>query len=137
MGPIVQTKETERGVPSIWLGDVNVAHQGYDVRNNGAKHLDQQAGDTLQERTSFTGQLQTGYIDAFRHLHPHARGHYSYWSQRAANRQPNKGLRLDYFVWSSKTVQEDCKVIARDSYMIPDQLGSDHSPVVLELEILT
>jgi len=26
-------------------------------------------------------------------------------------------------------------VIPRDSYMIMDQLGSDHSPVVLELEI--
>jgi exodeoxyribonuclease III len=131
----VQTKETERGVPSMWLGDLNVAHQAYDVWNNGARHLDKQAGVTPQERTSFTGQLQAGYIDAFRYLHPYARGHYSYWSQRAANRQPNKGLRLDYFVCSSKMVQEDSKVIVRDSYMIPDQIGSDHCPVVLELEI--
>jgi exonuclease III len=66
-----------------------------------------------------------------------ATGHYSYWSQRAGNREPNRGLRLDYFVCHSIFFDESSNVVARDSYIDPDQLGSDHCPVILELEIKT
>jgi exonuclease III len=57
------------------------------------------------------------------------------WSQRAGNRGPNKGLRLDYFVCDPSMFHDTSKVVVRDSYMIFDQEGSDHCPVVLELEI--
>jgi exodeoxyribonuclease III len=59
----------------------------------------------------------------------------SSWSQRAGNRGPNKGLRLDYFVCDPSMFHEASNVVVRDSYMIYDQLGSDHCPVVLEVEI--
>ncbi|VEU42594.1 unnamed protein product [Pseudo-nitzschia multistriata] len=131
----MQDKQAERGVPVMWLGDLNIAHKAYDIWNNGAKHLAKQAGVTEQERLSFDQQLEAGFVDVFRKLHPDAKGNYSYWSQRAGNREPNKGLRLDYFVASEEMFLEDSKVIPRDSYMIMDQLGSDHAPVVLELEI--
>lgn len=134
----MQGKQEEGGGrrPVIWLGDLNIAHRALDIWNDGAKHLDKQAGVTPQERASFTWQLEDGgFVDAFRRLHPEARGHYSYWSMRAGNREPNKGLRLDYFVCSSDLFSEDSKVIVRDSYMDMDQLGSDHSPVILEIEI--
>ncbi|KAG7365293.1 exodeoxyribonuclease [Nitzschia inconspicua] len=131
----MQTREKNRGLPIVWLGDLNIAHKASDIWNDGAKHLDKQAGVTPQERASFTEQLEAGYVDAFRHLHPNARSHYSYWSQRAGNREPNKGLRLDYFVCSPQLFDETNQVIVRDSFMVPDQLGSDHCPVVLELEI--
>lgn len=131
----MQDKQKKRGLPVIWLGDLNIAHGAYDIWNDGAKHLAKQAGVTEQERESFTEQLEAGFVDVFRRLHPDAKGNYSYWSQRAGNRTPNKGLRLDYFVASEDMFLDDSKVIPRDSYMIMDQLGSDHSPVVLELEI--
>ncbi|CAB9504838.1 lyase [Seminavis robusta] len=132
----MQAKQKERGVPVLWLGDLNVAHKHYEAYNFGAKHLDKQAGLTAQERASFQAQLDAGFVDAFRHFHPNAKGHYTYWSQRAGNREPNKGLRLDYFVCDSKMLDADnSKVVARDSYMIPEQMGSDHGPAVLELEI--
>ena len=131
----MQDKQKKRGLPVIWLGDLNIAHRAYDIWNDGAKHLAKQAGVTDQERESFDKQLDAGFVDVFRRLHPDAKGNYSYWSQRAGNREPNKGLRLDYFVASKEMFHEDAKVIPRDSYMIMDQLGSDHSPVVLELEI--
>ena len=176
--------------PVIWLGDLNIAHQSYDIWNDGAKHLSKQAGVTEQERASFTQQLRTGnrysghedkndnqdeddnddtaadmFVDVFRRLHPNAKGNYSYWSQRAGNRIPNKGLRLDYFIASNTIMVNDdivttttsnsndddddddgsskktstantkVNVIARDSYMIMDQMGSDHAPVILELEL--
>eukprot|EP00557_Chaetoceros_sp_GSL56_P006319 CAMPEP_0176499358 /NCGR_PEP_ID=MMETSP0200_2-20121128/12883_1 /TAXON_ID=947934 /ORGANISM="Chaetoceros sp., Strain GSL56" /LENGTH=508 /DNA_ID=CAMNT_0017897769 /DNA_START=241 /DNA_END=1767 /DNA_ORIENTATION=+ len=136
----MKQKEEERGLPVIWLGDLNVAHKAYDCWNDGAKHLEKQAGTTKEEKESFQMQLDTAegaYIDAFRHLYPDAKGHYTYWSQRAGNRAPNKGLRLDYFICSNSLFEDtkDAKVLVRDSYMIPEQEGSDHCPIVLELEI--
>ncbi len=146
--------EASRRKPVIWLGDLNVAHTYRDVWNDGAKHLAKQAGVTEQERESFQQMLNGGndngngngaFVDAFRYLYPDAMGHYSYWSQRAGNREPNKGLRLDYFICSASLMGDEDndaekkkkakKAVVRDSYMIKDQEGSDHCPVVLEIEL--
>ncbi|KAL7550259.1 hypothetical protein ACHAWF_013493 [Thalassiosira exigua] len=129
--------EAEGNKPIVWLGDLNVAHNEKDTWNEGAKHLPKSAGTTPQERASFERQQGAGYVDAFRRLHPEARGHYSYWSQRAGNREPNKGLRLDYFVCSEELMEDGDgrRVVVRDSFMVPDELGSDHCPIVLEMEI--
>mmetsp|Transcript_10851 Transcript_10851/g.19842 ORF Transcript_10851/g.19842 Transcript_10851/m.19842 type:complete len:537 (-) Transcript_10851:1097-2707(-) len=132
----MQTKEMEK--PVIWLGDLNVAYTDMEVWNEGAKHLAKSAGTTPEERASFARQLDAGFVDAFRFLHPKAKGQYTYWSQRAGNRAPNKGLRLDYFICSKSLMEDDgdkSKVVVRDSFIVPDQLGSDHCPIVLELEI--
>lgn len=150
-----------RGV--IWLGDLNVAHGKMDMWNYGAKHLEKTPGCTERERISFQEQLDyksndvddedkdsdqveeedeepkctpgSTFIDAFRHFHPDKWGHYSWWSVRAGNRPVNKGLRLDYFICSKNMFEEDQKVTVRDSYILPDQMGSDHCPIVLELEV--
>lgn len=131
----VQRQKEEGGTPVMWLGDLNVAHTNLEVWNDGAKHLPKQAGVTPEERASFQAQLNAGFVDAFRSLHPDAKGHYTYWSQRAGNRAPNKGLRLDYFVCDPLFFDESSKVIVRDSYMDFDQQGSDHCPAILCLEI--
>ena len=128
-------QQLEKSKPVIWLGDLNVAHNEKDTWNEGAKHLAKSAGTTAEERASFDRQLGAGFVDAFRHLHPDAMGHYSYWSQRAGNREPNKGLRLDYFICSKDLMEDSQKVVVRDSYMVPDELGSDHCPIVLEIEM--
>lgn len=130
-----QKKQADRDKPVIWLGDLNIAHKAEDVWNDGAKHLEKQAGVTPQERASFQEQLDSGFVDAFRKLHPTAKGHYSYWSMRAGNRDPNKGLRLDYFICSPDLFEEESEVVVRDSYILKDCTGSDHCPVVLELEV--
>ena len=130
----MQKIQKDRGVPVIWVGDLNVAHTNLEVWNDGAKHLPKQAGVTPEERASFQAQLDAGFVDAFRRLHPNASGHYSYWSTRAGNREPNKGLRLDYFICDPKFFEESSQIVARDSYMLDEQGGSDHCPVVLELE---
>lgn len=131
----MQTMAQTTKKPVMWLGDLNVAHTNLEVWNDGAKHLAKQAGVTEEERTSFQQQLDSGFVDAFRKLHPQAAGHYSYWSTRAGNRLPNKGLRLDYFVCQQDLFEENGQVVVRDSYMDFDQMGSDHCPVFLELEI--
>lgn len=81
----IEQKQKER--PVIWLGDLNVAHTNLEVWNDGAKHLSKQAGVTPEERASFQAQLDKGFRDAFRCLHPKASGHYTYWSNRAGNRE--------------------------------------------------
>jgi len=122
--------------PVVWCGDLNVAHQVLDVYNEGAPHLKTQSGVTAKERANFTSQLACGFVDAFRHLYPFASGHYSYWSQISRARVPNKGLRLDYYVCSEDMVLSPGDVeltkstVLMDSYMIHEQLGSDHCPVV-------
>lgn len=132
----MQNHQTKRGVPVMWLGDLNVAHTNLEVWNDGAKHLAKQAGVTAEERASFQEQLDAGFVDAFRRLHPTAQGHYTYWSTRAGNREPNKGLRLDYFVCHPSMFDEETsKVVVRDSYMDYEQMGSDHCPAILRLEI--
>jgi exodeoxyribonuclease-3 len=129
----VQQLEKETNKPVLWLGDLNVAHNEKDTWNEGAKHLAKSAGTTAEERASFARQLKAGYVDAFRHLHPEGRGHYTYWSQRAGNRAPNKGLRLDYFICSKDLMEDDAngKVRVRDCFMVPEIMGSDHCPIVL------
>ena len=137
----MQQLEKDTKKPILWLGDLNVAYDEKDTWNEGAKHLAKSAGTTAEERASFARQLDAGYVDAFRHLHPEGRGHYTYWSQRAGNRAPNKGLRLDYFICSKELVEENVaavdangntgKVRVRDCYMVPEIAGSDHCPIVL------
>jgi exodeoxyribonuclease III len=136
----MKEKQKQRNKPVIWLGDLNVAHKNWDCWNDGAKHLLKSAGTTPEEKESFQRQLDDdhgAFVDAFRHLHPTAKGWYTYWSQRVGNREPNKGLRIDYFICSRDLMDDDGKkkVVVRDSYMVTDQKGSDHCPIVLEMEI--
>jgi exonuclease III len=70
----MEQRQKERGVPVMWLGDLNVAHTHLEVWNDGAKHLPKQAGVTPEERASFQKMLDSGWIDAFRQLHPTANG---------------------------------------------------------------
>ena len=59
------------------------ADRDLDIYNCGAKHLVKGAGTTKEERGSFDSWMKEGGVaDAFRRLHPDARGAYTYWSMR-------------------------------------------------------
>ena len=79
------------------------------------------AGFTQEERDSFTGLLELGYVDSFRHLYPDQAGAYSYWSYRMNARARNVGWRLDYFVISHRLLPNLCDNIIRAEIH-----GSDH-----------
>ena len=69
--------------------------------------------------------------DAFRTAWPHAAGQYTYWSQRARNRPVNRGLRIDYFLLPPAlppAALVDCQHLQHLA-------GSDHAPVLLELDL--
>lgn len=112
--------------PVILCGDLNVAHKEIDLKN--PKTNTKNAGFTPEEREKMTQLLEAGFVDSFRHLHPEAVGAYSWWSYRFNARKNNAGWRIDYFV-----VSEKLKDRIKKAEILPEIMGSDHCPVVLEI----
>ena len=113
--------------PVIYCGDLNVAHNEIDLKN--PKTNTQNPGFSIEERTKFGLLLDEGYTDTFRCLHPEE-VKYSWWSYRFKAREKGIGWRIDYFVVSNSIKD---RVKAADIY--DDQLGSDHAPVLLDIDI--
>ncbi|MEG0512935.1 MAG: exodeoxyribonuclease III [Clostridia bacterium] len=113
--------------PVIVCGDLNVAHQEIDLKN--PKTNTQNAGFTIAERNQMTALLSRGFVDSFRYLHPDARDAYTWWSYMMKSRDRNIGWRIDYFLVSERIASK----ITR-AEIDADVLGSDHCPIVLELE---
>lgn len=113
--------------PVIVCGDMNVAHQEIDLKN--PKTNRKNAGFTDEERGEFTKLLEAGFIDTFRYFYPEEEGRYSWWSYRFKAREKNAGWRIDYFC-----VSERLKSRLKCADIHKDILGSDHCPVVLELQ---
>ena len=112
--------------PVIICGDLNVAHQEIDIKNPASNKNN--AGFTQQERDKMTELLESGLTDSFRHLYPERRDAYSWWSYMSNARERNIGWRIDYFLVSSRLDQE-----IREAAILPEVMGSDHCPVVLEI----
>lgn len=119
-------KKLEKDKPVIFCGDLNVAHTPDDLarpkENIGNK------GFTNEERTGFQNFLDAGFIDTFR-LFTHGNGHYTWWSHFAGARARNVGWRIDYFLASLKL-----KSKIKSSTILPEVMGSDHCPIVLDLK---
>ena len=88
------------------------------------------AGFTDEERGKFTELLGAGFVDTFRYLYPDAAGRYSWWSYMFNARANNAGWRIDYFLVSDRIKN---KII--DARIDDTVLGSDHCPVVLEIDL--
>lgn len=73
--------------------------------------------------------LSNGFVDSFRYLYPDTIK-YSWWSYRFNARKNNAGWRIDYFIVSDRIKD---KII--DSKILNEVMGSDHCPVVLEIDI--
>ena len=113
--------------PVVVCGDMNVAHKEIDLKNPQTNHRN--AGFTDEEREKFSVLLQSGFTDTFRLLHPDETGRYSWWSYRFHAREKNVGWRIDYFLVSNRLTP---RVALAD--IGSDIFGSDHCPVILELE---
>lgn len=111
----------------IVCGDLNVAHNPIDLKN--PKSNERNAGYTNEERQQFTKLLEAGFIDTFRLLYPEKTDTYSWWSYRFRAREKNAGWRIDYWL-----VSEDLKDRVEDSSIDTEVMGSDHAPVILNLQ---
>ena len=74
--------------------------------------------------------IRNPFADTFRRLHPDTADAYSWWSYRFHAREKNAGWRLDYFIVSERLMPHVVSASIR-----ADVLGSDHCPVVLELDV--
>lgn len=111
----------------IVCGDLNVAHTEIDLKN--PKTNTKNAGFTPEERAKMTELLEAGFVDSWRHFNPGVEGVYSWWSYRFKAREKNAGWRIDYFL-----VSEKLKDRMKGADILTDIMGSDHCPVVLELD---
>lgn len=112
--------------PVIWGGDLNVAHQPIDLAR--PEENERSPGYTIEEREGFERLLKTGFVDTFRHFEA-GPGHYSWWSYRAGARARNVGWRIDYFGIAAGQIER-----LRAARILPHVYGSDHCPVVVEID---
>ena len=113
--------------PVVYCGDLNVAHREIDLKNPKANRMNPGFSDA--EREKMTELLASGFTDSFRHLHPETAGVYSWWSYRYHARENNAGWRIDYFILSDRMADR-----IRSAEIRTAVYGSDHCPVVLELD---
>lgn len=119
--------ELDAKKPIIYCGDLNVAHQEKDLKN--FKSNEGNSGFTKEERGKMSDLLNAGFIDTFRYFYPNETDRYTWWSYMNKVRERNIGWRIDYFI-----VSERFKDNLIDADIHHDIMGSDHCPVVLEIE---
>ncbi|MGP1521642.1 MAG: exodeoxyribonuclease III [Treponema sp.] len=117
--------------PTIVCGDFNVAISENEVyRGNERVELDDE-GFQSEERENLIRIVESGFVDAYRFIYPYEREKYSWWSNRLFKRKENRGWRLDYFFVSTDISSE-----IKDSTLLTDVQGSDHCPIILEIDIM-
>lgn len=113
--------------PVIYCGDMNVAHTPDDLANPQSNKG--KKGFTDEERHGFDEWLSAGFVDSFRLFTP-GNGHYTWWSHFANSRARNVGWRIDYFL-----VSRSLKPRVKKAEIHAQQLGSDHCPISIELQL--
>ena len=119
-------KKLEKNKPVIFCGDLNVAHKEIDLKN--PKSNRKNAGFTDEERGGFDNYMNSGFIDTFREFEKEG-GHYTWWSYMFQARLKNVGWRIDYFC-----ISKILRSLLKKSYILKDVMGSDHAPIVMEID---
>ena len=131
--------ELDAKKPVVYCGDLNVAHEEIDIKNPKSNRMnpgfsDEERAKMTQlldeERGKMTELLAAGFTDTVRYLYPDKTGAYSWWSYRFNARKNNAGWRIDYFIVSDRLRE---RIKSADIWS--EVMGSDHCPVVLELDI--
>jgi len=118
-------KELEEKKPVVFCGDLNVAHKEIDLKN--PKTNRRNAGFTDEERMGFDNYVNAGFIDTFREFEK-GEGHYTWWSYMFQARARDIGWRIDYFC-----ISKVLRSILKNAYILKDVMGSDHAPIVMEI----
>ena len=120
--------DIKAGKQVILVGDYNVAYLDIDVYDS--ELLSSESGFLPEEREWFQNFLNSGFVDTFRKFHPDASEQYSWWTYKENARRKNKGWRIDHICVSEGLVDKvtDCRILQ-------GQLGSDHCPVIMEMNL--
>jgi exodeoxyribonuclease-3 len=110
----------------MFCGDVNTAHKEIDLARPKANR--KTTGFLPQERAWLDRVVEAGYVDTFRHFHPHLPGQYTWWSVPTRARERNVGWRIDYFFVTAELLER-----VTGAFILPDVMGSDHCPVGIHM----
>jgi exodeoxyribonuclease-3 len=111
------------GRPTVFCGDLNIAHTELDIHNASANK--RSSGFLPHERAWMDALLEQGWVDVYRKVHPEGRA-YSWWSNMGRARELDRGWRLDYQIATPDLAER--AVAAR----IERTAGlSDHAPVTI------
>ena len=111
----------------VVCGDFNVAHTEIDLAR--PKENSNTIGFLPEERGWIDGYLESGWIDVWRTTYPDDTDTYTYWDMKTRARDRNVGWRIDYFMVSREAFES-----VRGIETLTDFTGSDHCPIVLEIE---
>ena len=119
-----------RGRQFLVMGDVNIAHRKADLTHPGANV--RHPGYLPQEREWLDQVIgPRRLVDVVRHLHPDARGPYSWWTWRGQAWTNDVGWRIDYHLATPRLAR-----LARsggtDRDPSQDARISDHAPVTVD-----
>ena len=121
-------KLQEKNISVIFCGDINTAHKSIDLSHPETNM--ETTGFLPMEREWIDRVIKSGFIDTFRYVHGDEKDRYSWWSMRAHAREKNTGWRLDYFF-----VSDNLKDNIIDADILEHIYGSDHAPVILQIEL--
>ena len=82
-----------------------------------------------EERTWISKVIDNGWVDIFRHQNPD-KVVYSWWHLVSKSRERNVGWRIDYFFIDNNIAKD-----VTDITYINEQMGSDHCPVKLDINL--
>lgn len=119
---------------TVIAGDMNVCPTDLDVWDpaevHGATHV------TEDERSRLEMVQDAGFVDSFRHLHPHEPG-YTWWDYRAGHFHKGYGLRIDLALVSTSLVSRleaaEVNRAFRKPTTVRESKPSDHAPLVVDL----
>lgn len=119
------------GLPTIVVGDFNIAHADADVHDpsrwKGTTHISD------LERQWLDRLLALGFVDTFRQFEQEAES-FSWWDYRGPGIWKNHGLRIDY-VFASAALAEKCTAASINKRWRMKKQPSDHAPVIAEFSI--
>lgn len=110
----------------VLCGDYNIAHKPIDLAH--PKANEKNAGYLPEERAWMDFFTAHGFTDTFRNLCAEP-GQYTWWSYRQHAREKNVGWRIDYHCVNNGFLPH-----VKASTILRDVQGSDHCPILLELE---
>ncbi len=115
------------GLPVIFCGDVNTAHEAIDLAR--PKENEKNTGFLPEERAWLDEVVAHGYVDMFRKFYPSKEGAYTYWDMKTFARERNVGWRIDYFFASADIVPR-----IQSTKIHSEIIGSDHCPIEILLK---
>lgn len=117
----------EGGKKLLICGDYNTAHTEMDIKN--AKANEKYSGFLPIERAWIDKFIASGFTDTYRFINPD-KIEYSWWSYRFNARANNAGWRIDYHF-----VSNNFQSCVKDASILTSVTGSDHCPIMIELNI--